>query len=319
MEDKKILFITYDLSGYYEGVYQELIRQYRVVDFYNIATLQYKYTNFMQRAYSFFYKIATGEKLKNHYKYQGVIDQIAKKHYDIALIIRPDLFTHPQLQMLRKSCDNLIAYYHDSINHIPRKKKVLHYFDRIYCYEKRDVADYDLTFISNFIYWNEDYPKQPKQFDAYSVMSYDYRFVTLKRVAQFLKNHNITFKFNVVTDKKVTDELIHIDNKRITNAEIMDAISQSNIIVDIHKYGVQDGLTFRVFEAMGFKKKLITTNKDIKTYDFYNSNNIFVIEDVNEINIPDTFFQTPYEELPTAIFEKYTVKAWIDTIFKTTN
>ena len=65
MEDKKILFITYDLSGYYEGVYQELTKQYQVVDFFNIATLKYKYTNFLQRVYSFFYKITTGEKLKN--------------------------------------------------------------------------------------------------------------------------------------------------------------------------------------------------------------------------------------------------------------
>lgn len=319
MEDKKILFITYDLSGYYKGVYEELCKQYTTVDFYNIATLKYKYKHFFERIYSFFYKMTTGEKLKNHYKYQGVIDAIAQKKYDQALIIRPDLFTHSQLKTLRKSCINLMAYYHDSINHIPRKKDVLHYFDKIYCYEKRDVKDYNLTFIANFMYWNENHPQQPKQFDAYSVMSYDYRFSTLKRVAEFLKKHNITFDFNVVTDKKVQDEWIHIDSKRITNDEIMEAISKSNIIVDIHKYGVQDGLTFRVFEAMGFKKKLITTNQDIKTYDFYNPNNIFVIEDVNTINIPDTFFETPYEELPTDIFEKYTVKAWIATIFKSTN
>ena len=45
-------------------------------------------------------------------------------------------------------------------------------------------------------------------------------------------------------------------------------LKKSKIIVDIHKYGIQDGLTFRVFEAIGYHKKLITTNKDIKTYDF---------------------------------------------------
>jgi hypothetical protein len=48
-------------------------------------------------------------------------------------------------------------------------------------------------------------------------------------------------------------------------------------------------LIFRVFEALGYKKKLITNNQDITSYDFYNENNIFVITNEN-YQIPLDFF-----------------------------
>jgi len=40
MTDKKILFITYDLSGYYDAIHDELNTQYKHVDYYNIASLK---------------------------------------------------------------------------------------------------------------------------------------------------------------------------------------------------------------------------------------------------------------------------------------
>lgn len=68
MENKKVLFITFDMSGYYTNVYNELKERYEHVDFYNTATMNYKYKNVFERLYSFIYKIFTGKKLKNYYK-----------------------------------------------------------------------------------------------------------------------------------------------------------------------------------------------------------------------------------------------------------
>ena len=112
-----------------------------------------------------------------------------------------------------------------------------------------------------------------------------------------------------------SDSIFYI-TKRMSNDEVIENIKKAKIIVDIHKYGVQDGLTFRVFEALGFRKKIITTNQDIKSYDFYNPNNIYVIEDMNNISLPESFLNTEYEEIPTEIYNKYTLKSWVDTIIK---
>lgn len=61
---------------------------------------------------------------------------------------------------------------------------------------------------------------------------------------------------------------------------------------------------------------MITSNQDIRTYDFYNPNNIFVIDDFDDINIPESFYQTPYEKIPTEIYEKYQYSNWVKTILK---
>jgi hypothetical protein len=316
MENKKILFITFDMSGYYDGVHAELLRRYGTVDYFNTAKISYKYKNVFEKAYSFFYKIFTGQKLKNFYKYKNLVDSVEGKSYDIALIIRPDVFFDSQLEIVKKSAGYFVAFYHDSINNIKRKKDVIHFFDKVCSYEKKDVADYNLSFISNFIYFDTPTEFPTVKQDAFSVMSNDYRVSTLKNMASYLCKNGLTYNFYVADDEPKTDNLITFITRRMSNPEVISEIQKSNIIVDIHKYGIQDGLTFRVFESIGFRKKLITTNQDIKTYDFYDPNNIFVIEDHKNINVPDSFFKTPYKDIPQEIYSKYTVPMWLDQILK---
>jgi len=314
MENKRILFITFDMSGYYTSMYEELKRRYEHVDYYNTAKISYKYKSIFQKGYAFFYKMAKGQKLKNLYKYQSVIDAVKDKEYDITLIIRPDLFFDSQLEVLKKNSGSFIAFYHDSINNIKRKKDVIRFFDKVYSYEKKDVKDYDLTFISNFIYDTQAADFKDIEYDAFSVMSNDYRLPALKKIAEFLKSKGYTFNFYIMDDKFINDNLITFMTKRMSNDEVIRNIKKAKIIVDIHKYGIQDGLTFRTFESLGFRKKLITTNQDIKAYDFYDPENIFVIEDVHKIDIPEAFFSTPYKEIPEVIYRKYTVAAWLEEV-----
>ena len=70
----------------------------------------------------------------------------------------------------------------------------------------------------------------------------------------------------------------------------------------------------RTIESIGCQKKLLTTNKSIKEYDFYNENNICVI-DRNNIELKKAFFLTPYEPIDKAIYEKYALKSWLNKIF----
>ena len=66
----------------------------------------------------------------------------------------------------------------------------------------------------------------------------------------------------------------------------------------------------RTIEMIGMKKKLITTNKDIVNYDFYRPSNICII-DKNEIRIDQDFLESPYEELPDSVYEKYSLHQWV--------
>ena len=76
----------------------------------------------------------------------------------------------------------------------------------------------------------------------------------------------------------------------------------------------QTGLSFRFFEAMALKKKVITNNSTVKEYDFYNSENIMVVKD-DLSNIERSFFDSSYQELQPEIYNKYTIQNWVKTVF----
>lgn len=75
----------------------------------------------------------------------------------------------------------------------------------------------------------------------------------------------------------------------------------------------QQGLTQRVFDSLILQKKLITTNANVASYDFYNPNNILII-DRNIVNIPVDFFERDYKKVEIKIIEKYSIKNWVDTL-----
>lgn len=62
----------------------------------------------------------------------------------------------------------------------------------------------------------------------------------------------------------------------------------------------------------GCKRKLVTTNSDIKNYDFYNENNILIYSEPIDLDSP--FFKNEYEELSDALYEKYSLKNWLITM-----
>jgi hypothetical protein len=75
---------------------------------------------------------------------------------------------------------------------------------------------------------------------------------------------------------------------------------------------VHEGLSFRVFEAIGFRKKLVTNHQDITGYDFYHPNNILVWHSQSNTHDLQRFLDLPYQNLPDEIYEKYGFAKWIE-------
>lgn len=73
---------------------------------------------------------------------------------------------------------------------------------------------------------------------------------------------------------------MNIHSVQIPLSEVNENLQNSKVLLDINRIG-QSGLTFGVFESINLEKKLITTTADIKKYDFYNPNNILIIDDQN--------------------------------------
>jgi hypothetical protein len=63
-------------------------------------------------------------------------------------------------------------------------------------------------------------------------------------------------------------------------AEIVDVVRSSRAVLDIQHFK-QTGLTMRTLETLGAGKKLITTNPDVREYDFYDEGRVMTIDRSN--------------------------------------
>ena len=89
---------------------------------------------------------------------------------------------------------------------------------------------------------------------------------------------------------------------------------ESKALLEIVKEDVS-GITLRALEGIFFGKKLITNNKFIKMYDFYNPNNIFILEDDNLSNLKN-FISSKYEPIDKTIIDYYDFEEWVNRFYK---
>ncbi|MFM4774582.1 hypothetical protein ACEUD0_01840 [Aeromonas veronii] len=93
---------------------------------------------------------------------------------------------------------------------------------------------------------------------------------------------------------------------------VIDTISKSKAVIDIN-HPSQVGLTIRTFEIIAAGKKLITTNKNVMDYDFYNENNVlYYYESIDFVNVID-FLDKPFLELDEK-YKSYSLKKWVKRV-----
>lgn len=315
---KKILFICNSHFDLYK-IFQKGIEEHTEYEVTTIPILykEFEYKNVTQRIYNFFSKYFLGKNLKSIWVSKDRIRGLSKKdRFEYTFIICPELLHPVHLKFLKTISKKMIVYYWDGFDHFPAYRDTVAYFDECYSFDPIDVKQYNLKFITNF-YFVEDRNNETKT-DFFFLSSYDSRYPLLEKIVSLLERQNKKMLvYQYTKDPGIlagnTNKSIQFINKHIPPNEVTQFMKETRIILDIQKT-IQHGLSFRVFEAMGLRKKLITTNKDIVNYDFFNPNNIFIWEEDTE-SIPDTFLNTPYQELPDNIYKKYSRENWIKKVF----
>jgi hypothetical protein len=317
-----ITLISFDNWGLNKHIATTLEEQGHNVQHIDFNSFKYKYPSLFHRIYNFILKNTLKINLKNLYYGKEIIKKLKenKQEQDIILTIKGDFIDPKSLLEFKKYTKKSIGFFNDNNYRCPKIKSVASSFDEAFSFEKEDCQEFNLKFAPNWIYNSESEINSNTNFeyDVFNISSVDKRLPILIRVANELENKKIKFKF-IVFDKKhkpTTDNISYID-KHMSLPEVNEYINRSNVLLDINRIG-QTGLTFRVFESMGLNKKLITTNSDIKNYDFYNPNNILVIDENNPV-IPVSFFKNKYEKIPHSILNKYTLEGWIENVIKVSN
>ena len=259
-----------------------------------------------------------------------LVHQILKQNktkFDKIIVIRPDYLTHRTIKELSESGSEMVGYFWDAI---PVRDalyvlKSIHYFSNLYSYDKKDIERYkflNLKFITNFYYpIKKNKEKQsPRQLYYLGNITTERRDIILEKIISKI-NHKDQYKWNIkfnIYPKKqyslVNNNQIKYIDKATDYIYHLEEMITSYLVFDINPT-YNNGLSFRFFEALYYKTKIITTNKNVLEYDFFNDKNILVYTDTTTEDEINSFIEIPYEEIDESIIEKYRIDNWISNLF----
>lgn len=283
---------------------------------------QFRYKNIKERFYNFIRKtFLQDQNYKQRLKQKAIEENLLQQlkfhsHADYALLIRADILPESVIDDIRQKTDLIAAYQWDGLDRFPIIYDYIPKFDRFFVFDVEDLSGNSTLPITNF-YFNhfriED--KSITKNHAFFIGSYfEPRNQILKDISQRLLDMGIQTDISIFSEHEHEIEKIqnlgfcHLDTTISYEDNLRRTIS-SEILIDVH-INEHKGLSFRIFEALGYDKKIITTNSIVKLYDFYDENNIFVWEDDNMGNL-ECFLSTPYNNIAKEIKEKYAFENWI--------
>ena len=321
----KICVISFDFWGYDAHIVETLKEKGIEANHIKIGAVSYE--NFGERLANLFSKVFLGKNLKYQKRQKFVIEQLDKLgHQDQILVLNADTFDHSTLEHMKKCTDRFITFLYDNLDRCPVQDK-LHFFDKIYSFDDKDIEKHGFERLTNYNYLPFlSQEKQNPSEDALYITSYDKkRIKQLDILSQKFEELKLKFDLYVIGKKSWKNQLmkpfsknkIVFTRKRISHENLPEFYKRTKVILDLMREN-QYGLSFRVFEAMALEKKIITDNEKIKNYDFYNPNNILVLNK-DFSNITKEFFETPYQSLPEGIYKKYTLEKWVERVFNLEN
>jgi hypothetical protein len=326
LQGKRILFFSAHLFGYQNDIRLAMESVGAIVDYYDERPAN----NFLVKGVIRINRNLLAGYI-NHY-YNKIIKETLQKEYDYVFFIKGESISASNVRRLKQFHPeaNFIIYHWDSIANNSNAQNLLPYFDRVFSFDKIDCERLGLHFLPLFYtpdYANIPYYDKEIKYDMLFVgTTHSDRYKLVKRIEEqiikmgglcltwfYFPSKILYYKMKIQNSylRQIPVHTFHF--KPMSKELLLQLYAGSRIIIDV-QHPKQTGLTMRCIETLGAKRKLITTNYYIIEYDFYNPDNILVV-DRNLPYVPEKFLNEPYRDTPKEIYESYSIKNWLSSIF----
>lgn len=267
------------------------------------------------------------------YLFLSYINYIIKSNkgidFDYILVCRGEAFTPLVVRRLRNVYPKakMILYLWDILR-TTNVSEVIPCFDKALSFDPDDVAcNKKLVFRPTFYVPQYAGIKQTDSY-RYDIMFigtlHSNRYKIIRNFISLFRNIGLKFYVYLYVPSRIVYlkdwikkfPYIGISNVKFIPISMLDTVkvlSETRIVLDIN-YTSQKSLSMRAFESIAAGRKYITTNPEIKKYDFYDERNILVIDLKNPI-IPKDFIESPLAPVNKSIFYKYSVAGLVDDLF----
>lgn len=267
--------------------------------------------------------------IDNYYK--NILNSVSRTIvFDYLFVNRGEVipaFFLEEFRTLQPDCE-FIFYTWDSFTNHKHPITILKYFNRKLTFDPGDAVKYNINFRPLFyLDAYKDIRNEVLEYDTLFLgTAHSDRYKISSEIGQWCVNNNLkifcyyymhgrlVYLYKRIFDKTFKQfDYRKLSFKSLKLNDIVNLYRKSKVILDIN-HPHQKGLTMRTFEAIGARRKLITTNKEIVKFPFYNPNNIYIIERDN-ILLDKAFFETDYQDIENNIYDKLSMEGWLYNIF----
>ena len=262
--------------------------------------------------------------------YDKLLGQFGSTHYDWVLVVNGQTLSAPFLRRLRGDYPSakFVLYLWDSLSNRSHVRNNLSMFDRVLSFDHIDAKKYNLMLRP--LFYGRGFSKtepvaKPVLYDISFVgtaHSDRYSVVDLVRaqlapdVAAFwylyLQAPWVMHYYRLTKPGMKHARMGDFKFEPLSKAKVQAIFLESNCVLDI-EHPSQVGLTMRTFETLGAQKKLVTTNVNVRDYDFFKSENICVVNRTDP-KISADFLKTPFVPINDATYSKYAIQGWLKEV-----
>lgn len=321
LKGKNILLFSQYFFGYEEKIRNKMIELGATVDMYDERAVTTAIGRAILKVMPAIYRKKTEQ------YYDSIFKEVRGRNYHYILFIDCEMASIKVLQRFKCHFKHAKMCLHmwDSVknlNHIDRK---FHLFDIITTFDRRDAQDFSLTFRP--LFFDDDYcqinsqvlTKKKYQLSFIGTIHSD-RYRIIKKIREqfsdeemyvypYLQSKFVYWLYRLTKKEFYQSYKQDFKYEKLSSREIAEIVSSSKCVLDIH-HPNQSGLTMRTLEMIGMKMKIITTNADIRNYDFFHPNNIMVIDREHPV-VEKDFFALNYIDIAPDIYNYYHITNWI--------
>lgn len=201
----------------------------------------------------------------------------------------------------------LIFYYWNPVFTSIKPSKIPSKFEK-WSYSPSDCNQYNMKYNSTFYFESFVKAPVPLKRDVFFIGKNKGREKYLNEIKTFFESSGISSLFYLTANHPRLKQKKYM--KHIPYKDVLNYVNESNAILDYY-VDPHAGLSLRVMESIFFGKKLITNNRTITNYDFYNEKNVFLLDN-NEKKDLSLFVTEPAVPIELSIKNRYLFEMWIE-------
>lgn len=260
--------------------------------------------------------------------YQRLLAGWGASYYDYILVINGQTLSHQCLAMLRASFPgaNCVLYMWDSMENRRTVVDNLPLFDTTLSFDPQSARQYGMHLRP--LFFARGFERPPgEDFDfhlSFVGTVHSDRYAVLSRLRKSLPVGLCAYWYFYLQAPWVFHAYRFVDPEMrqarrdefcflpLAKTELQSVFGRSRAIVDV-EHPRQRGLTMRTFETMGAHKKLITTNAQVRDYEFFNPDNVCVVDRAAP-RVTADFLVAPFVPLAPQLYRRYSIAGWLDEV-----